>query len=193
MKNKWITVPNCITMFRIVGSVGLLFVAPFTKLFYILYSLCGISDAVDGAIARITRSTTELGAKLDSIADMLFYAVVLLKIFPALWDTLPIFIWYGAISAILIRIASYVTAAVKYKRFASIHTYMNKLTSFTIFTVSYFVGTDTALIYVCIAVAVFSNLAAIEEFFIHLTTGKYDPERKTLLNIKDDKFKKFVR
>ena len=41
---------------------------PLSTLFLTIYVLTGISDVLDGAIARKYTTTSELGAKLDSIA-----------------------------------------------------------------------------------------------------------------------------
>ena len=39
---------------------------------------------LDGTIARATNSTSEFGARLDSISDLIFYAVMIVKFFPIL-------------------------------------------------------------------------------------------------------------
>ena len=55
---------------------------------FIVYSVCGVSDVVDGTLARLTGSESSFGAKLDSIADILFYGVMILRLFPLLCQTL---------------------------------------------------------------------------------------------------------
>ena len=44
--------PNIITSFRIAGSLGLLLCDVTGTAFWIIYSLCGISDLADGWLAR---------------------------------------------------------------------------------------------------------------------------------------------
>ena len=88
-------IPNCITMIRILGTICLLFTEASTKEFFIIYSICGLSDVFDGMIARLTQTVSAFGAKLDSAADLIFYAVMVLKIFPDLIETLPFEIWYA--------------------------------------------------------------------------------------------------
>ena len=90
MKEKLLTPPNICTMLRIVGTVGLLLIRPLTLPFYLLYTFCGITDVLDGTIARATNSTSEFGARLDSIADLIFYAVMIVKFFPILLEVLPV-------------------------------------------------------------------------------------------------------
>ena len=109
-------IPNLITTIRIIGSFCLLFVQPLGKAFYIIYSISGLSDALDGYVARKTNSISELGSKLDSIADLCFYIMMILRIFPVLFEKLPIWIWYMVLTVAVLRIASYTVSAVKFKQ-----------------------------------------------------------------------------
>ncbi len=175
--------PNLITALRMAGSVCLLFIQPLSATFYVIYTLCGISDALDGLAARATKNTSEFGAKLDSISDLFFYAVMLLRIFPILWDRLPAGIWYAAGFVLLLRLCTYVTAALKYRRFASLHTYLNKLTGLSVFLIPYLIGQSCAAVF-CIAVCTIAGIAAAEELLIHLRTTVYNPEIKTLIHLR---------
>lgn len=67
-------VANILTGFRILGSILLLFFPVFSEAFYSIYLLCGFSDMIDGTIARKTNSASELGAKMDTVADLVFVA-----------------------------------------------------------------------------------------------------------------------
>ena len=171
--------PNIISCFRLFGTVALLLTDPLSAYFYVIYTLCGISDVLDGTIARATGNTTELGAKLDSIADILFYTVMLIKILPLLINALPGWIWYIVAAVIAVRIMAYIVAAVKYRRFASLHTYLNKLTGALIFTVPYFFYGDGRFVFaISMTVCVVAGIASLEELGIHLRTKEYDPNRK---------------
>ena len=83
-------IPNFITSLRIVGTASLFLIDPLSELFYLIYTLSGLSDAVDGWVARATKTTSELGSKLDTAADLLFYAVMIIRIFPELWARLSV-------------------------------------------------------------------------------------------------------
>ena len=54
----------------------------FSISFSIMYLFCGITDMVDGTIARKTKSMSEFGARLDTVADSVFVAVCFVKILP---------------------------------------------------------------------------------------------------------------
>ena len=114
--------PNLITSLRIIGSFCLIFTRGFSPIFYVVYSICGITDVCDGFLARRTGTASEFGARLDSVADLLFYTVMMIKILPALVARLPGEIWYWVGGILILRLVSYLVAAVKFRCFASIHT-----------------------------------------------------------------------
>ncbi len=147
--------------------------------FLSIYALTGVTDVLDGYIARKTHSESAFGARLDSAADLLFYAVMLVKIFPILLDILPGGIWYAVAGIIILRLISYLTAAFKYRLFASMHTYMNKLTGAVLFIVPYMLLTEIAVGY-CIFVCAVAAAAAVEELAIHLTCVRYRADTKTI-------------
>lgn len=161
-------IPNLLTSLRIAGGLSLIFIKPLSMAFYIIYTISGLTDALDGFIARRFNASTELGKKLDSIADLLFYAVMLLKLFPTLYSLLPKSIWIAVGAVMLLRVISYTVAAVRHKQFASLHTYLNKLTGLVIFTVPYFIKTPAGSA-VCVAVCAIAAIAAVEELIIHVT------------------------
>lgn len=170
-------------MLRIVGAISLFFVKPFSVAFFIIYSLSGISDIFDGWLARKTGSVSELGSKLDSVADLLFYGAMLIKLLPALIDWLPHIIWCFVIAIIAIRAISYCFVAVKHHRFSSMHTYANKASGLFVFCVPYFVVLIEPVIY-CSAVCVVTAFASIEELLIHLFVSDYRDDIKTIFRVK---------
>lgn len=178
-KPSLINLPNAMTLLRIAGSIVLLFAAPFTAVFYIIYTLTGITDILDGFTARMTCGETDFGAKLDSAADLIFYGCLLIKIFPKLLETLSPAIWAVLGGVILVRIVIYAMVFVRYKRFASIHSYLNKLTSIMVFFIAYAIITDYALAY-CWAALTVAVLATAEELLIHATSKEYTSRRKSI-------------
>lgn len=172
-------IPNFITSLRIAGTIFLLFTRPFSATFFVVYTLCGLTDILDGFLARKYHVSSELGAKLDSIADILFYAVMAFKILPALCRVLPMAIWYGVGVVVLLRIFSYLIAAIKFKRFASHHTYMNKVTGFFVFAIPYFIRETFAIPY-CTVGCIVSGIATVEELLMHILCREYRSDMKTL-------------
>jgi len=173
-------VPNILSALRIIGTACLLFIKPVSAVFFIVYTLCGISDVLDGYIARRMNQESRLGAKLDSIADILFYAVILIKLFPVLWAFVPAWLWYVAGAVVMLRLISYSVAACKYRCFASLHTYMNKLTGAAVFGIMYMLYTPWTVVY-CVAVCGIALLASAEELLIHARSDSYNEDTKTIL------------
>lgn len=186
--NKNINIPNFITSLRLIGTVCLLFLVPLSPTFYIVYSLTGITDALDGFIARRTSTVSELGAKLDSVADLFFYFVMIVKLFPILCIRLPREIWYAAIIVLLLRIISYLVAAIKYRRFASLHTFLNKLTGLAVFSVPFILRLPYTVQF-CFFICIIAGLASAEELLIHIIGQQYNSNTKTLFSNSKDTLK----
>ena len=70
--HQWNTA-DTITSVRIAASLVLLFFSLDYTWFLIIYTITGLTDALDGWLARRTGTASEFGARLDSIADLLFY------------------------------------------------------------------------------------------------------------------------
>ena len=62
---------NIITCFRILCSIMLVFFPISSVQFLITYMLCGLTDVMDGIVARKTNTVSDFGAKLDTGADFM--------------------------------------------------------------------------------------------------------------------------
>lgn len=188
-KKEIITAPNIITFVRIAGTIALAFLAPFTLAFYIVWTVCGISDVLDGAVARMLKKESKLGARLDSIADIMFYLLMLFKILPTLIEILPKWIWIIVGTIAVTRIGAYLTAIIKFKKFASLHSYLNKFSGFLLFLVPYFIFLPWFWIY-CVVLCGIGLASSVEELLIHLLSKQYDDSRQTILGLKVNSDKK---
>jgi len=170
-------IPNIITCMRIFGTMLLLFITPFSGSFFIIYSLTGLTDALDGFIARKTNCVTEFGSQLDSIADFIFYAVMIFKSPFVLTGDLSVIIWCIIGFAVLVRIISYAYSFFKYRRFVPLHTYLNKITGFSVFILPYlaFFG---FFVHACLAASIIAAVSAVEELIIHI---RKQPEAASVL------------
>ena len=124
-------IANTITISRILCSICLLHCSVFSVAFYILYLLCGITDMVDGTIARKTRTVSEFGARLDTVADIIFVAVCSVKILPMIQLPAWLWVWVAVIAAI--RTGNVVWGLICNKKLVSLHTSLNKVTGFLLF------------------------------------------------------------
>lgn len=126
-----INAANIITGFRIVFSAALLFCTVFSPEFYILYLAAGITDIIDGTVARKTNTVSKSGERLDTIADLIFVAVCFFKLIPVLDIPLWLYIWIAVI--VLIRIVNIISGFLIQNRFIILHTTTNKLTGALLF------------------------------------------------------------
>ncbi len=184
IKSK-INAPNCITAVRIVGAFVMMFTKIFTKEFYIIYTLCGVTDVLDGFVARITKKTTEFGAKLDSVADLLFYGTMLVKLLPEMLKAMPNAMPVMIASLLMLRICSYLIAAFRYKKFASLHTYMNKASGFCCFIMPYMINFIPQNVVYSIVYGV-AVVAGIEELLIHSSAQNYTRGNRTVITAVKD-------
>ena len=178
-KTQYCNLPNCITVLRMAGTLCLLFLRPLSTGFFVFYTLSGLTDVLDGWLARRTGTASCFGAKLDSIADLLFYTVVLVRIVPFLWLSLPREVWYAVGVVLILRLSAYLATAVRSRRFASLHTWLNKLTGAAVFLIPYVLFLPLAPLF-CFAVCGIAAVAALEELLIHLCEKEYHPDTKGL-------------
>ena len=151
---------NFITVLRILLSVGLLFCPALSLPFYGLYLLAGVSDMIDGPVARKTNTVSEFGTKLDSIADLVLVAVCLYKLAPVL-DIPPwLYVWTAGIA--LIKAVNLASGYVVQKRFVTLHTAMNKATGALLFLLPLTVSV-VDLKYTSIPVCGVATFAAVQE------------------------------
>ena len=153
---------NIITGIRIVLSIALLFCPALSPTFYALYIAAGFSDMIDGAVARKTGTVSEFGSRLDTIADIVFVAVCLIKLLPVLDVPIWLFIWIAIIA--FIKVANIAAGYIRQKEFISVHSVMNKMTGGLLFVLPLtLVFID--LRYSAAVVCMVATVAAIHEGF----------------------------
>ena len=123
--------PNIITSLRIAGSLALLLCDVAGMVFWIIYALCGISDMVDGWLARKLKCCTRTGAMLDSVADICFVACLCPLLLPIL--ELPQWLWLWAGVIVVIKVVNQLSSLVMYGCCCFPHTTANRATGFLLF------------------------------------------------------------
>ena len=155
-------IPNIITFSRILGSILLLFFPVFSLGFYITYVFCGLTDMIDGTIARKIGSAGNFGATLDTIADLIFMLSAFAKIFPRLFIPAYILIWTSVIA--IIKTSTFIFSFVRRKNPHFLHSTMNKIVGAVLFifpfTIS-FIEPNVSLSVICLT----ASITAISEAF----------------------------
>ena len=124
-------IANIITGSRILSSVYLLFCPVFSISFYIIYIFTGITDMVDGTIARKFNAVSEFGSKLDTAADMVFAVVCMMKILPII--SIPGWLWFLISVIAVIKTGNIAWYFICNKQLLSLHTVLNKITGLCLF------------------------------------------------------------
>ena len=159
---------NFITASRILFSIALWFFPAFSQAFYVLYIAGGISDMIDGAVARKTGTVSKLGSRLDTIADIVFTAVCLIKLLPILNTPIWLYIWIAVIA--FIKAANIAAGYIRQKEFISVHSAMNKVTGGMLFVFPLTL-TWIDLRYSAAVVCVVATTAAVYEGYL-IYTGR---------------------
>ncbi len=153
-------IANIITGSRIAFSLPLLFIPLSSAWFYVLYLFCGITDMIDGTIARKTEAVSNFGSKLDTAADFVFMAVCTVKLLPIMNIPLWLWIWIAVIA--IIKVTNIVMGFVRRKKLVDYHTFLNKTTGLLLFllplTLQFIVPTYSFAVVCAIA-----TIAAIQE------------------------------
>lgn len=166
--------PNMISIVRIILSVILLKLEPLTGIFWTVYICCGVSDMLDGYIARKINVASELGAKLDSIADFIMVVIVIMIFYPIAKPAYQILFWVVGIAAI--RLLALLIGYIKFSQLAMLHTYGNKLMGILLFLLPFgamLLSWDLLIYIICmIATIVSLELLVLQISMKHLDLNK---------------------
>ncbi len=151
---------NAITFFRIAAAIVLLFCPVSSPAFYALYIAAGLSDMLDGFVARKTDTVSILGARLDTMADCVLVAVCLIKWLPTLRIPAWLYAWIGIIA--LIKVVNIIFGFVVQRKFVAIHSVMNRATGALLFLLPLTIPA-VPLKYSAIVVCAAATFAAVQE------------------------------
>lgn len=152
---------NALTGLRIAFSALILFTLPFSPQFYVLYILAGISDILDGFVARKLHCVSKFGATFDGVADMFFIFAVLIKLLPALH--IPLWLYVFVLIIAFIKVANIIYGYHLYKRMVFEHTAMNKALGALLFVFPLLAGT-LPFMSTAFCLSLFAFISAIHEW-----------------------------
>ena len=167
------TLPNCLSIFRMVSAPALLYLAWIGRadIFLLLLVLALLSDAVDGTIARRYKQVTDLGAKLDSWGYFSIYMTVPLCV----WWLWPDLIRQEApfVAAVVAGFAVPIFIGfMKYRRLTSYHTWAAKFSA-VVLSVATLVMILFEVAWPFEIAAVILVLSALEEIAITMTLPEW--------------------
>ena len=153
-------IANIITGSRAIFSLPLLFIPLSSGWFYTLYLLCGLTDMIDGTVARKTGAVSTFGARLDTVSDFIFMLVCSVKILPHLH--IPVWLWVWITLIALTKILNIAFVFVRKKSLISIHSVFNKITGLALFLLPFSL-TFIPTTYSVAAIGVLTTGAVIQE------------------------------
>lgn len=158
-------IANIITGSRIVFSILLLLFPAFSVWFYTLYILCGLTDMLDGAAARKTNCESVFGSRFDTVADIVFVAICLIKLLPVLDIPVRLYIWIVIIA--VIKVTNIAVGYIRQKEFISVHSAINKVTGGLLFVFPLTL-TLIDIKFSSVIVCVVASIAAVYEGYLIL-------------------------
>jgi len=163
-------IPNALTTSRFFIAAFLIADAvdgAASRLFVPLFIVAGVTDVLDGAVARAFKATSLRGTILDSYADIALFGggfICTVFLFPAALKARALWI----IALFAFQFASWGFSLVKFKRMTSYHTFSSKAWALVIFAALFvlFAFNDPVLL---IPTCVIGILATTEEILITRT------------------------
>jgi CDP-diacylglycerol--glycerol-3-phosphate 3-phosphatidyltransferase len=173
-----------LTASRILLSLPLPWTAPASPAFYVLYTLAGLTDMLDGPVARKTHTVSRNGAMLDSVADAVFLITALIALLPVLVERFPAWTLWPILTAAALRCGSYGVGAYKYRRFVAYHTQLNKLAGAALYGLPYLMPLwkDMGMIWVVLCVLV--CVSAGEELLIQMLSKHLNLDVQSVFDLK---------
>ena len=154
---------NLLSASRIALCLPLFLVDATTLPFWILYLIAGLTDMLDGFLARLWGVESKFGARLDSFADFVFVLAVGYKLFPYL--QLPTALWMMIALIAMVKIVNAISSYVVKRKIEFQHTKANKLTGFLLFIGMMAIG-QSYFIPVAWMIACIALFAAIHEGYL---------------------------
>ena len=151
---------NIISLTRIPFGIALLFFPALSTGFFVFYTLGGLSDVLDGFVARRTETESDIGSRIDSLTDIFFIAMMLIVMLPSL--DIPVWFWVWFFIIVGIKIVNIICGYSMYGKFVPSHTMLNKIAGLLVFIFPFsLLWVD--LIYSASFVSAVATLAAAQE------------------------------
>ena len=183
------TIPNMLSISRLILIPAMLIPAYYIEdepqarfVFLIMFIIIGVTDKLDGTLARYLNQTTALGAKLDTIADMVFYPLIALWLYR--FESGVVGEWWNLVYFLLaLYFFKMVTGKIKFGYVPAFHTIGAKT-----FSASLYFFMIAAILDPVLAKSIFPVLCVIgyinqlEETYILLTRDSVDENIRSVFD-----------
>lgn len=172
---------NALTASRIVLSIILLlFFKKISVLFLIIFTVAEFTDMIDGTIARKTGSCSDMGALLDSIADLLLAANLIKIVFIMKLITKKLAVWL--LVALGIGTLSPIINYIKHKKVFFIHAISCKAFGGLLLVIPFAIYFGFIDAYLPIAIALLT-LAMLEICIMSIILDEPNPNAKSIYSV----------
>lgn len=180
------SIPNIITLFRIIFAALLLVIPCNNIMFLFIYVLCALTDILDGYIARRYGLSSKTGAKLDSFADGAVGFVIAIL----LYKEKLLAPYVGLITmVVLIRLINLIVTRLRFKQWGMLHTLGNKATGFMVFlAVPYYYCVRSLPYPIEVILWAVTIASSLEETLIIIITSTYNSDDKGIASILKQKY-----
>lgn len=186
-------VPNILSASRFPLSVLLVLFVTYPIRFLVLYVVTGVTDFLDGWLARKYHLKTTFGAKLDSFADAFFGFSLIVALFGRL-QLLSQLQWYVLAALVtlgLLKVVNLFYTRRKFGVWSTMHTLANKFTALpflALVPIMVFTGEITSWLSTTLLVLVICVfLANLEETLIIRRMTQYDTDAESIFNFEKKK------
>ena len=187
--NQLKTIPNLLSLSRLVLMPAMLIPSFYVNedyqarmIFLGMFILIGVTDKLDGTIARYLNQTSHLGAKLDTMADMVFYPLIALWLYRFSPQVVEGW-WYLVYVLMALFFIKMVLGKQKFGEIPVFHTIGGKT-----FAASLYFFMIIAILYPDLASQVFPVLCVIgyinqiEEMYIFITRDSVDENIRSVFD-----------
>ena len=187
--NQLKTIPNLLSLSRLVLMPAMLIPSFLINddhqarmIFLGMFILIGVTDKLDGTIARYLNQTSHLGAKLDTMADMVFYPLIALWLYRFSPQVVEGW-WYLVYVLMALFFIKMVLGKQKFGEIPVFHTIGGKT-----FAASLYFFMIIAILYPDLASKVFPVLCVIgyinqiEEMYIFITRDSVDENIRSVFD-----------
>ncbi|MHC5373645.1 CDP-alcohol phosphatidyltransferase family protein [Enterococcus sp. LJL120] len=183
---------NLFSFSRIIAAPFLIFFGTESWEFLAIYLYCGVSDILDGRIAKSAGIADEAGFHADLIGDLAFLFIALIRLGPQQtllsWEL----VWLAGI--LFFKVVAIVIAYDKFQRFILVMpTFLNRWAWICLFFVPFYdyldgyleqyLKIETSSNFLLLAFLLLASLAVIEELSIILLSREYDFQVKSIFMI----------
>lgn len=146
-------IANIITILRFLLSIAMIFFEFISLPFMIIYLIAGFSDMLDGFVARRINIQSTLGSRLDTLADIIFFMVCIVKI----WQIIGFKIWEIFLIAVilLIKLSSMlINFIISKSPVVNVHSIANKITGLLLFFIPVSINLNFSQYYICLVIII---------------------------------------